>query len=162
MTVGSVLSEAFMRRAIESARRGLAAGGPPVGTCVVRDGKPIATAHNSVVSELDVTAHAEVMAIRKACRSLGVIDLSGCHLYVTVEPCAMCMAACHYAGISLIVFGARLSDMDAITGNELIAPYAEMIAQGTHATAMVGDFLRNDCLELLREWDSSTSGVGSR
>jgi tRNA(Arg) A34 adenosine deaminase TadA len=151
-----------MHRAIESARRGMAAGEPPIGACVVRDGKPIATAHNSVVSELDVTAHAEIIAIRKACKSLGLIDLSGCHLYVTVEPCAMCIAACHYAGISLIVFGARLSDIDAITGNELIAPYAEMFAEGSDAATMVGDFLRNDCLELLREWGSPKLGVSNR
>ena len=161
-SVASKPSEAFMQCAIESARRGMAAGEPPIGACLVRDGEAIATAHHSVVPELDVTAHAEIMAIRNACQSLGVIDLSGCHLYVTVEPCAMCIAACHYAGISSIVFGARLSDIDAITGNELIAPYAEMIAEGSHAATMVGDFLRNDCLELLREWGRPTLGVSNR
>ena len=151
-----------MRRAIDAGRRGMAAGEPPVGACLVHEDQVLAACLNSIISTLDVTAHAEIMAIRNACQSLGVIDLSGCHLYVTVEPCAMCIAACHYAGISLIVFGARLSDIDAITGNELIAPYAEMFAEGSDAATMVGDFLRNDCLELLREWGSPKLGVSNR
>jgi len=141
-----------MQRAIETARRGIAAGEPPIGACLVRDGEVIATAHNSVVSALDITAHAEIMVIREACRSLRALDLSGCHLYVTVEPCAMCIGACHYAGISLIVFGARLADINALTGNELGAPHSELLVDGNGTLAIVGDFMRNDCMDLLSAW----------
>jgi tRNA(Arg) A34 adenosine deaminase TadA len=141
-----------MQRAIEVARWGMAAGEPPIGACLVRNGEAIATAHNSVVSALDITAHAEIVVIREACQSLRVLDLSESHLYVTVEPCAMCLGACHYAGISLVIYGARLADIDALTGNELGAPDSQLVAGGNATPAMLGDFMRNDCLDLLSEW----------
>ena len=156
MTVASKPSESLMQRAIEFARRGLAAGEPPIGACLARNDEAIATARNSVVSALDITAHAEIMAIRAACQSLRGLDLSGCHLYVTVEPCAMCVAACHYAGVSLIVFGARLADIDALTGNELGAPHSQLTTGGDGTPAMLGDFMRNECLDLLNEWGRSS------
>ena len=152
-SVASKPSEAFMQSAIKSARRGMAAGEPPIGACLVRDGEEIATAHNSVVSALDITAHAEIVAIREACQSLRALDLSGCHLYVTVEPCAMCIGACHYAGISLIVFGARLADINELTGNEFGGPHSQLVADPHGTLAMLGDFMRNDCLDLLNEWE---------
>ena len=141
-----------MQCAIEAARWGMAAGEPPVGACLVRDGEAIATAHNSVVSALDITAHAEIVVIREACQSLRALDLSECHLYVTVEPCAMCLGACHYAGISLVIFGARLADINALTGNELGVPHSQLVADSNGTPAILGDFMRNDCLDLLSEW----------
>ncbi len=141
-----------MQRAIEAARWGMAAGEPPIGACLVRNGEAIATAHNSVVSTLDITAHAEIVVIREACQSLRALDLSESHLYVTVEPCAMCLGACHYAGISRVIFGARLADIDALTGNELGAPDSQLVAGGNATTEMLGDFMRNDCLDLLGQW----------
>jgi tRNA(Arg) A34 adenosine deaminase TadA len=152
MSVVSNPSETFMQCAIESARRGMAAGEPPIGACLVRDSEAISTAHNSVVSALDITAHAEIVVIREACQSLHALDLSGCHLYVTVEPCAMCIGACHYAGISLVVFGARLADIDELTGNELGASHSQLVVNGNGTPVILGDFMRNDCLDLLREW----------
>ncbi len=142
-----------MQCAIESARRGMAAGEPPIGACLVRDGEAIATAHNSVVSALDITAHAEIVVIREACQSLRALDLSESHLYVTVEPCAMCLGACHYAGISRVIFGARLADIDALTGNELGGPHSQLVSDPNGTPAMLGDFMRKDCLDLLNEWE---------
>lgn len=137
--------ERHMRRALEAARRTLLAGGPPVGACIVRDGQPIATAGNEVIAALDVTAHAEIAAIRAACRSTRSIDLSGCELFTTVEPCPMCLAACHYAGIGRIVFAATLADFAAITGRELCGA-------SWPPPPMRGGCLREESLALLQSW----------
>lgn len=112
-------TEIFMRAALEAARRGLLAGEPPVGACLVADGQILANLGNSVIGELDITAHAEMRVIRAACRQLRRLDLSHCTLYVTVEPCLMCLTACHYAGISQVVYGCDITDMNACTGGEL-------------------------------------------
>ena len=108
-----------MHAALKAARRGMLAGEPPVGACLVADGKIIATLSNAVIGELDITAHAEMRVIREACHQLRRLELSGCTLYVTVEPCRMCQAACHYAGITAVVYGAAIDDMQVVTGIEL-------------------------------------------
>lgn len=139
--------EQHMRRALDAARRAGLAGEPPIGACLVRGGEVLATASNCVISELDVTAHAEIRLIRDACRRERRLDLSGCELYATVEPCAMCLAACHYARIGRVVFGATLEDLHGLTGGELLARLAP--APGI---AIRGDCLREESLELLRHW----------
>lgn len=147
---GSSDGTEFMRRAIEIARRGMAAGEPPIGACIVRNGRVVGLCHNAVVSELDITAHAEIMAIRQACQSERALELGGSQLFTTVEPCPMCRAACHYAGIDAIIYGASLEDMDALTGNEMMAPRVD--AASSDGPCMHGDFMRNECLALLHEW----------
>ena len=102
--------EIYMRVAIEKAREGMKYGQPPIGACIVRQGKVISSAHNKVLLNMDVTAHAEVQAIREACDKLDTIDLSDCTLYSTSEPCSMCFMASHWAQIGRIVFGARADD----------------------------------------------------
>lgn len=140
--------DAHMRRALEAARRAGLAGEPPIGACLVRNGEVIGVASNSVISELDITAHAEINLIRDACRRERSLDLSGCELYATVEPCPMCLAACHYAGVSRIVFGASLGDLHGLTGGEMLpGPRA-----ATGAIAMRPDCLRDESLALLRSW----------
>ncbi|MBM4197452.1 MAG: nucleoside deaminase [Gammaproteobacteria bacterium] len=141
--------EAFMRLALAAARRAALAGEPPIGACLVRDGAVIATAANAVIAELDITAHAEVMLIREACRRGRTLDLSGTVLYSTVEPCAMCQAASHYAGIGEIVYAASLADMQALTGGELGVTVA--------GPAMRGGCLRTEALSLLRAWAGGRS-----
>jgi tRNA(Arg) A34 adenosine deaminase TadA len=144
----------FMRQSIECAGRAQAAGEPPIGACLVRDGELIVKAHNSVVSTLDITAHAEVMVIRQACESLRTLSLAGCTLYCTVEPCPMCMAACFYAGIRKIVCGARLTDMQALTNAELM-PAHDAVAENA-GMIVVPDVLRDECLALLNSWASQS------
>ncbi|MFQ5634698.1 MAG: nucleoside deaminase [Gammaproteobacteria bacterium] len=145
--------EPFMRVAIATARRGLLAGEPPIGACVVADGEVIARANNSVIGELDATAHAEMRVIREACRRQRSLSLAGCTLYVTVEPCPMCLSACHYAGIDRIVFGAALDDMHALTGSELqLGPAA--LARAGLAVTVIADCLRDECRALLDRWSA--------
>lgn len=136
-----------MQAALDIARRGLAAGEPPIGAVVVRDGEQVSRAHNSVISMLDATAHAEVVAIRESCHELRALQLTGCVLYSTVEPCPMCLAACHYAGIAKVYFGASLEQMQAITGSELTDCEMHGVAVTKH-----GGILQEECLQLLYDW----------
>ncbi|MDD2703568.1 MAG: nucleoside deaminase, partial [Candidatus Omnitrophica bacterium] len=99
-----------MRLAINKAVQGIRKGQTPFGACIVKGNRVISLAHNSVWRDTDITAHAEINAVRKACKKLKTIDLSGCVIYSTCEPCPMCFAACHWAGISAIIFGARIAD----------------------------------------------------
>ena len=138
-----------MRLALEMAHRGLLAGEPPIGACLVKDGEAIIKSNNGVIGDLDITAHAEIRAIRSACRDLRTLKLNGCRLFVTVEPCAMCLAACHYAGISEVVFGAGIDDLQTLTGDEL--PSARETWSGI---AVSGGCLGDECRNLLEDWSS--------
>ena len=109
----------YMTAALAAARRALLAGEPPIGASLVRNGALLATCATSVVGSVDVTAHAEINVIREATARLRSLTLEGTELYVTVEPCPMCIGACHYAGIQRIFFGASIADLDAWTHNEL-------------------------------------------
>ena len=88
--------------------------GGPFGACVVKDGKVVAVASNSVLIDNDPTAHAEVNAIREACRRLKTYDLSGCELYATGYPCPMCLSAIMWANIKTVYYGTDLNDAEAI------------------------------------------------
>jgi len=111
--------EKFMRLAIEKARQGIKKGQTPFGACIVKAGQVIACSHNLVWKNADITAHAEITAIRQACKKFKKIDLSGCVIYSTCEPCPMCFAACHWARISRIVFGCAIKDAKRYGFNEL-------------------------------------------
>ena len=95
-----------MAQALIEARRGIAAGEVPVGAVVVKDGKVIAAAHNAPRELNDPTAHAEMLAIRAAAKTLGNERLEGCELWVTLEPCAMCAGAISHARIGKLYYGA--------------------------------------------------------
>ncbi|MFW2404931.1 MAG: nucleoside deaminase [Gammaproteobacteria bacterium] len=157
MTEASVLGDGdaddrrHMQAALDAARRGMLAGEPPVGANLVRDNESLATLSNGVISDLDVTAHAEMRVIRQACQSLRTLSLEGCALYVTVEPCPMCLSACHYAGVERIVWGASLEDMHAVTGRELTIHYATLAAGGIRIDVS-GDCLGHESRALLAEW----------
>ncbi|HET7191611.1 MAG TPA: nucleoside deaminase [Pseudolabrys sp.] len=97
----------FMQIALEEARAAGARGEVPVGCAVVRDGAVVARAGNRTIVDRDPTAHAEILAIRAAAAVLGTERLTGCDLYVTLEPCAMCAAAISFARIRRLYFGAE-------------------------------------------------------
>lgn len=103
--------EKFMTEAIELAAAMMEKGeGGPFGTLIVRDGEVIGRGWNRVTSRLDPTAHAEIEAIRAACRQVGDFRLSGCILYVNCEPCPMCLAAAYWAGIAAVYYAADRRD----------------------------------------------------
>jgi tRNA(adenine34) deaminase len=98
--------ELFMRRALELARRGAAAGEVPVGAVVVVDGRIVGEGWNRPIAACDPTAHAEIQAMRAAAAALGNYRLAGASLFVTLEPCDMCLGAMFHARIGRAVFGA--------------------------------------------------------
>lgn len=103
-----------MRRAIELATENARSGrGGPFGAVVVRGGEVLAEGTNQVTAGNDPTAHAEVVAIRRACAELGVFHLTGCEIYASCEPCPMCLGAIYWARLDRVWFGARREDAAA-------------------------------------------------
>ncbi len=101
----SKANPSHMRRAVELSRTHMKAGkGGPFGALIVRGGEIISEGHNKVTSANDPTAHAEVVAIREACRKLGDFSLAGCEIYTSCEPCPMCLAAIYWARLEAIYF----------------------------------------------------------
>lgn len=145
-------SEQLMRRAIACAREGIAAGQTPFGALIARGDRVVALEHNAVWAATDSTAHAEVQAIRAACGALGTVDLSGCTIYSTCEPCPMCFSAIHWAHIATIVYGAGIADAQALGFSELTIGNTKMKELGGSPVAIVEGFLREECLALFHEW----------
>jgi tRNA(Arg) A34 adenosine deaminase TadA len=116
----------FMRQAIQLATDNVLTGrGGPFGALIVKDGVIIATGANQVTAANDPTAHAEVTAIRNACRALGTFKLDGCELYTSCEPCPMCLAATYWARCEAIFYGCNAQDA-ARAGFDDAFLYAEM------------------------------------
>ena len=107
MTGGVRMHGRYMKIALSEARDAATEGEIPVGAVIVKDGEVIASAHNNREATGDATGHAEVLAIREACRVLGGWHLDKCTLYVTLEPCPMCMGAIVNARVGRVVFGAK-------------------------------------------------------
>jgi len=98
--------EGFMARALDEARAAIAHGDVPIGALVVRDGAVVGAGHNARERDQDPTAHAELIALRAAAATVGQWRLTGCALYVTLEPCAMCAGAAVLSRVDLVVFAA--------------------------------------------------------
>lgn len=96
----------YMRIAIEEAKKALLCGDVPVGAVIVKNGEVIAKGHNMREKNKSATAHAEIVAIERACEYLGSRKLGGCRMYVTLEPCPMCAGAILMSEISYVYFGA--------------------------------------------------------
>jgi tRNA(Arg) A34 adenosine deaminase TadA len=96
--------EKFMREAIRLARESVETGGGPFGAVVVKDGTIVGRGQNRVVPDKDPTAHAEMLAIRQACRALDTHDLSGCEIYASCEPCPMCLGAIYWARLDRVYY----------------------------------------------------------
>jgi guanine deaminase len=103
-----------MRQAIALATQNVAAGGGPFGAVVVRDGTVIAAGANQVTATNDPTAHAEVVAIRAACKALGTFQLRGCIVYTSCEPCPMCLAALYWSRCDAVYYGNSAEEAAAI------------------------------------------------
>lgn len=141
-----------MRYAIEKAREGIESGQSPFGAAVVRGADVIAAAHNTVWRDCDPSAHAEVNAIRAASAAMKTIDLSGCTMFSTCEPCPMCLAAIHWAKIDRVVYGATIADAEAAGFAELCLAAAELARLGGSRLRVEAGPCRDDCLELFEEW----------
>ena len=143
-----------MGQAMDRARQAGAAGEVPVGAVVVCDGEVVGRGWNQPIGRADPTAHAEVMALRKAAEQLGNYRLPGCTLYVTLEPCAMCAGAIMHARIARVVFGAR----DPKTG--AAGSVVDLFAEGrlNHHATVTGGVLGEACGALLSSFFAARRG----
>jgi len=146
--------EKFMRLAIKKAKEGMRNGQTPFGACIVKNNKVIALVHNVVWKTTDITAHAEVHAIRVACKKLKTINLEGCTIYSTCEPCPMCFSACHWAKIDKIVYGARICDAKKYGFNELDISNIIMKRHGKSPVMVVANVLRSENIKVFDLWKS--------
>jgi tRNA(adenine34) deaminase len=137
-----------MRLALAEASKAAACGEVPIGAVVVRDDEVVAIAHNRRETDRDPTAHAEVLAIRSAAAALGAWRLSGCTLYVTIEPCPMCAGAIVLARIDELVFGA--SDPKAGACGTLMDVVRD--ERLNHQVGVVSGVLADECAGLMREF----------
>jgi guanine deaminase len=144
--------ERWMKVAIEQARAGIAAGQSPFGAVVVRGDRAVGTGHNEVWLRTDITAHAEVVAVQRACATLKSIDLSGCAMYTTCEPCPMCASAIHWARIGACVFGATIADASGAGFNELQLAARDVYRIGGSGVDLVGGVMQGECAALFGEW----------
>jgi tRNA(Arg) A34 adenosine deaminase TadA len=143
---------AYMRMAIGKAREGAAAGQSPFGACIVRDDQVISCEHNLVWRTPDATAHAEITAIRVACKAVDGVKLSGATIYSTTEPCPMCFAAIHWAGIARIVYGASIADAQRAGFSELAISNLDMKRLGGSKVEIVPAFLVDEAVGLFTQW----------
>lgn len=150
---------AFMQHAIAQAYEGVAQGWEPFGACVVREAQIVAAAHNQVHAIPDVTAHAEIRALRMACVQLQTTDLSHCILYTTCEPCPMCFSACHFAKIAMIVFACRIDDALRAGISQLEISSQTLQQLGHSAVQLVGDVLQTEALALFQAWQQTQGDV---
>jgi len=140
----------WMGMALEEARLAMKAGEAPVGAVVVHAGEIVGRGRNRVEGLADATAHAEMLALRQASMNLGRWRLSGCALYVTLEPCAMCLGACYAARVDRLVYGAPSPKFGAL-GSAVELAGAEKL---NHRLEVVPGVLTRECAELMERFFS--------
>ena len=140
--------ETFMREALALAAQAAQAGEVPVGAVVVREGRIIGRGYNRPITSSDPTAHAEIVALREAAAAEGNYRLPGCELYVTLEPCAMCVGAMVHARIARVLYGAADHKTGAC-GSIVDLP---AIAHWNHHGVFTGGILAAECGDTLRRF----------
>ncbi len=158
--------EALMGLAIQAARAGIDKGQAPFG-CAIAAGGPdgigdlLAACHNVVRETVDITAHAEITALREACRRAGSIHLQGAVVATICEPCPMCTAALHWAQVGTVYYGATIADARDAGFNELTLPASRVLAasrvleQGGSPVVLVPGLCEEACRGLFEEWKRS-------
>ena len=144
----AAMHEDFMRAALEQARLAIDAGEVPIGAVVVIDGQIVARAFNQPIRAVDPTAHAEVLALRAAAQQAGNYRLTGAMLYVTVEPCLMCVGALVHARIKEVVFGV----VEPRSGALVSTVRGHEIAGLNHRLTVTGGVLEADCRDLIQQF----------
>lgn len=150
---------AFMREAIRLSIENVETGrGGPFGAVVVKDGVIVASGANEVTATNDPTAHAEVVAIRRACEALGSFQLEGCEIYCSCEPCPMCLGAIYWARPSRIYFANTKADAAAIQFDDNFI-YQEIERPLDQRTLPTKQLLREEALAAFDKWRANTDKV---
>ena len=144
----------FMREAIRLSKEGMINGyGGPFGAVIVKDGKIVGRGYNKVTSTNDPTAHAEVVAIRDACKNLQTFQLEGCDIYTSCEPCPMCMGAIYWARPSNVFFACTRDDAAKIGFDDSYI-YNELKLDIAERGIPLKNFSREEAMMVFDEWES--------
>ena len=149
----------FMREAIALSQRSIDSGkGGPFGAVVVKDGKIVGSGHNEVTSTNDPTAHAEVVAIRRACKTLQSFQLNGCELYTSCEPCPMCLGAIYWARPDRVYYANTQADAAAVGFDDQFI-YDELEQPMSQRQIPMVQFLRNDAQKVFHAWVTHSNKI---
>ncbi|WP_372755402.1 nucleoside deaminase [Labilibaculum sp.] len=147
----------FMRRAIKLAENGMDSNiGGPFGAVIVKNGEIIAEGCNKVTSQNDPTAHAEVDAIRTACKKLNTFQLDDCIIYTSCEPCPMCLGAIYWARPKKVFYGCTREDAAAIEFDDQLI-YNEIALEISHRQIKFTNGLREEALKVFQKWNSKSN-----
>src|ERR1700680_4499598 len=146
------MDNSFMARAIQLSMDNVRSGrGGPFGAVVVKDGAIVAEGVNQVTSTNDPTAHAEVVAIREACKKLGAFDLEGCEIYSSCEPCPMCLGAIYWARLSRVYFANSAADASKIGFDDSLCYREIPLPLAQRAIPMI-QMMREQALAAFQAW----------
>ena len=153
------MPNSFMKKAIELALENVRSGrGGPFAAVVVKDGKIIAEGTNQVTSVNDPTAHAEIVAIREACRALGDFQLTGCEIYTTCEPCPMCLGAIYWARPARVFYAGTGKDAAAVGFDDSFI-YEQFTVPISGRKIPMIQLMREEALQAFRAWEQKTDKI---
>jgi len=148
-----------MARAIQLSINNVQSGrGGPFGAVVVKDGNIVAEGANLVTATNDPTAHAEVLAIREACKKLGVFELEGCEIYSSCEPCPMCLGAIYWARLARVFFAGAAADASKIGFDDSLI-YREIAQPHSQRQIPMIQMMREQALAAFRLWENKPNKI---
>jgi tRNA(Arg) A34 adenosine deaminase TadA len=148
----------FMLRAIELSISSAEDTGGPFGCVIVKDDKIIAEGSNKVTFSNDPTAHAEIVAIREACKKLNTFNLSGCDLYASCEPCPMCLSAIYWSHVDNIFYANTREDAKKINFDDSLI-YSEISKKNEDRKIPIKQMLRDEALKAFEIWNKKTDKI---
>ena len=152
------MSSQFMNRAIELSIKSANSGTGPFGAVIVKDNKIISEGFNTVTLSNDPTSHAEIVAIRSACKNLNNFSLEGCDLYTTCEPCPMCLSAIYWARIKNVYYANTRSDAKKIDFSDALI-YEELNKNINERKIPMHQMMRDEALKAFELWDKKEDKV---
>jgi guanine deaminase len=153
------MKKIFMQETIQLARKGMQNNqGGPFGAIIVKNNEIISRGNNQVTSSNDPTAHAEIVAIRNACKVLNTFQLNDCEIYTSCEPCPMCLSSIYWARLDKIVYAANRHDAKAIGFDDAFF-YEELAKHPEIRQIPMEEYLREDALIAFQEWDKKEDKI---
>ncbi|MCJ7623730.1 MAG: nucleoside deaminase, partial [Anaerolineaceae bacterium] len=138
----------FMKAAIQASQSAIDHGNHPFGAVLVQDGEIILTAENTVITEKDITGHAELNLVRQAYQTFSPEILAQCTLYTSTEPCPMCAGAIYAARIPRLVIGCSAETLARLTGSDFVVPCRELYARSTRTPEVIGPVLEKEAFKI--------------
>ena len=152
------MSNKFMKRAVELSIKSVNSGTGPFGAVIVKDDKIISEGFNTVTLTNDPTSHAEILAIRNACKSIENFSLKDCELYTTCEPCPMCLSAIYWARIDKVYYANTRSDAQKIDFDDSLI-YEELTKSIKERKIPMHQMMRDEALKAFELWDKKEDKV---